>query len=218
MKIRVCCLFMCLIWLMPGCTLLTKSASRDQEQDALKVVEILQYFQFVEQLSAQDLHRQYVMQEERYKLKQNDKNRVMLALLLTIPKTQFHDTSRAVKILSTSAALHPDNDMSLKKLSSLLLHLLSEQKNQEARYAEIREQLNNTIEEKNDKELQYKKTSQRLSAMLSKIKRQEVLNNQLGQKLGKERARVETLQRKIEQLKLIEKSITDRKSHKEPTT
>lgn len=217
MKIRGCCLLVCLVWLMSGCAL-TKSMHPDEDKDALRVVEILRYFQFVQQLSAQDLHRQYVIQEDRYNLERNDKNRVMLAILLTIPKTEFHDTSRAVEILSASAVLRPDSDTSVENLSSLLLHLLSEQKDQEARYTLVRKQLNSAIEEHNEKERQYKKASQRLNAMLAKIKDQEALNNQLDEALGKERARVETLQRKIEQLKLIEKSITDRKNVKEPTT
>ncbi len=218
MKIRVYCLVVCIIWLMSGCALLTKHVDRDDAQDTLQVVEILRYFQSVQQLSAQELHRQYVIQNDRYALQQNEKNRIMLALLLTIPQTKFHDTSRAVEILSASPASRPHDDKSLQKLSSLLVHLLAAQKDQEAHYTAARKQLQSVIEEKNEKERRYQQTSQRLSAMLSKIKRQETLNDQLGQELGKERARVETLQQKIEQLKLIEKSITDRKNHKEPTT
>ena len=216
MKIRVC-LLVCLVWLISGCAL-TKSVPPDEEKDALKVVEILRYFQFVQQLPAQELQRQYVIQEDKYNREQNDKNRVMLALLLTIPQTEFHDTSRAVDILSGSPALRPHPETSVQNLSSLLLHFLAEQKDQEARYAQVRKQLNSVLAENKAKERQYKKTSQQLSAMLAKIKQQELLNNQLGEKLGKERARVEALQRKIEQLKLIEKSITDRKNPKEPAT
>jgi septal ring factor EnvC (AmiA/AmiB activator) len=142
----------------------------------------------------------------------------MLAILLTIPQTPFHDTARAVKILSESTVSRPRYDSSLQELSSLLLHLLAEQKVQEARNARVLKQLNTTLEEKNKKEHQHKMTSQRLSETLSRMKDQEVRNDQLDKELGKERARVETLQNKIEQLKLIEKSIIDRKSPKEPTT
>jgi uncharacterized protein with von Willebrand factor type A (vWA) domain len=54
--------------------------------------------------------------------------------------------------------------------------------------------------------------------MMAEYEKKESLNKKLNEEINIQKQAVEILQKKIEELKAIEKSINERKNSKEPTT
>ena len=89
--------------------------------------------------------------------------------------------------------------------------MMLEQKNKEVLYNMISESLVSIIEERDKNEYLYKVANKQ-------NKHQESLYNELALALDKEKGRVESLQKVIEQLKKIEKILNKRKHSEAPTT
>ena len=193
-----------------GCTTLSNSPQSREKEDASKIAEVLSYFHDVTSSSKYDLSDTYMLVKQQYEENKDTKNAVKLALLLTIPHTKFYNTSRAIDILKSSTS-SKEKETLMRDFSSLLLLIILEQKNQEILYSMVSEELVSVIEERDKNEYLYKVANKQ-------NKHQESLYNELTLALDKEKERVESLQRVIEQLKKIEKILNKRKYSEAPAT
>ena len=205
---RLCLAFFSFVVL--GCTTLSNSPQSREKEDASKIAEVLSYFHDVTSSSKYDLSDTYMLAEQQYEENKDTKNAVKLALLLTIPHTKFYNTSRAIDVLKSFIS-SKEKTTPIHNFSSLLLFMMLEQKNKEILYNMISESLVSIIEERDKNEYLYKVANKQ-------NKHQESLYNELTLALDKEKERVESLQRVIEQLKKIEKILNKRKHSEAPAT
>ena len=205
---RLCLAFFSFVVL--GCTTLSNSPQSREKEDASKIAEVLSYFHDVTSSSKYDLSDTYMLVKQQYEENKDTKNAVKLALLLTIPHTKFYSTSRAIDILKSSISSKEETTL-MRNFSSLLLLMILEQKSQEILYGMVSEELVSTIEERDKNKYLYKVANKQK-------KHQESLYNELTLALDKEKERVESLQKIIEQLKKIEKILNKRKHSEAPAT
>lgn len=213
MKRYVSCflfVFSLVSFLVTGCALQWNKVYSPTQGAESKIAEILRYFHDKESLPQEELLYLYAQEEEQFLKKNNDQSALVLALLLTLPQTEFQDISRAMTLLNAylSEDKHPK---SLRNFASLLSYMVSKKKNQEALYEIARKKLHDTHKERNEKEIMYKKAKQEL-------KDQESLYKKLYKELDEEKKTVEDLRQQIEQIKTIEKNINERKQDKSPET
>jgi hypothetical protein len=203
--------------LATGCALQWGRIQRSEESDALKISEVLRYFHHVKSLSQEELLRLYAY-EEKQLFERGDNQRVLnIALLLTLPNTSFQDSTRALTLLDAYASedRHPEP---LKDLAFLLSYMIRERQYQAIFSEMARKELNNILEERDEKEKLYQIAKQKVDEILAEKKYQESLYKELHKELNKEKETVESLRKKIEQLKTIEKNINERKQSKAPAT
>lgn len=210
-------IFFLVFILFTGCAMQWSRGHTFREGETVKITEILRYFHDVRSLSQEELLYLYTLEEEQLAETDSDNNVLKFAILLTLPNTEFQDTSRALGLLDAYIMKnrHPE---SLRNFAFFLSYMIYEKREQETFYEEIRKRLYNTIEERDEKEKLYQMAKQKIDNILSEKKHQESLNEELYQKLNREKATTENLRKQIEQLKTIEKSINERKHPKDSAT
>ena len=187
-------------------------------QEGEEIAEILQYFQQAQASPQKTLQRLHAELETQYAVEPHRRNIMKLALLLSMPDTGFQDTSRAIGMLETYFEHEEPKSDFMHSFASLLRYMLTEQKNQETLQNMVSQKLYDTIAQRDEKERLYELTNQKLHVALSEKKRQALLYEKLHKALDDAKDRVEMLQKKIEQLKTIEKIIKKRKNPKAPAT
>jgi hypothetical protein len=210
-------IFFLIFFLFTGCAMQWSRGHALREGATLKITEILRYFHNVRSLSQEELLYLYTLEEEQLAETDNDNNLLKFAILLTLPNTEFQDTSRALGLLDAYIMenRHPE---SLRNFAFFLSYMIYEKREQETLYGEVRKRLYNIIEDRDEKERLYQMAKQKIDNILSEKKYQESLYDELYQELNREKATTENLRKQIEQLKTIEKSINERKQPKDPAT
>ncbi len=106
--------------------------------DAQQTVELLDYYQRVGQLSAEDQRRELNTTTQSFNRERSSYNRVRLALLLLLPGTGFQDDARAVQLLEP---LTTGGGGNLQKLASLLYAQAGELVKTQKRADQMKDQL-----------------------------------------------------------------------------
>jgi hypothetical protein len=159
---------------------------------AIDIASVLHYFAYVDSLRGPDLEREYRLAADELARSESAANQLRKALLLSLPGTPFADFPGALALLESVHQRNPESQ-SLGDFSHLLRIMLEQRmaldaKRQEAvaKLAPERQRLDST---------------------------QQKLNSELeiaARRLKDQQARCDLLEKKIEEVKQIEKSMTER--------
>jgi hypothetical protein len=163
---------------------------------AIDIASVLHYFAYVDSLRGPDLEREYRLAADELARSESAANQLRMALLRSLPGTPFSDFPGALALLESVHQRNPESQ-SLGDFSHLLRIMLEERmaldaKRQEAvaKLAHERQRLDST-----QHSTQQKLMSEREIA---------------ARRLKDQQARSDLLEKKIEEVKQIEKSMTER--------
>ena len=202
----------CLLILFAGCapkqTQITLIEKRDSQLKGL-----LQYFHYAKSLDSKERHQLY-LQEEEILFDQDDPDSTLrLALLSLLQDTKLQTTSRAIDLLQSY--LYENNpDEERRYFATFLLHTLSQNQYQALNHQITKEKLSSALKERDDLDVRYQQTKVQLEHAWLERRKQRIHHKKANQALLKEQRTVETLRKQIEQLKVIEKTIDQRKKDK----
>jgi len=203
--------------ILSGCASLTQSVSTLAPPESSSVSRVLLYYRQAQTLGPVALHALY-QREKAHVGESGDSERTLrVALLLTLRGTTFHDSGRAAALLQDYTQ-QPRHDGELRALASLLLNTLSEAQRQVTRYRETKLELAGVMKEKSQIERSYERAKDRLARVQDERSKHEKHYQQVNEALRQEKETVENLRYQIEQLKIIEKMLNERKPKKSPAT
>jgi hypothetical protein len=179
---------------------------------------LLTYLYDIRTFSSERLREEYEKVQRQYSANSNYYNAIRLSLVLILPNSDFHDTVRAINTLEKVSQEQQENNESIVKLAFLLKYFINENRNSELLYEITNKQLDRVIEENRKQEMLYKKISSNLNKIKKEKKQQNALYKKLYKQLNEKEQTVEKLQKTIEDLKAIERSINKRKNVKAPST
>ena len=214
MRIVVVCL---LILLLIGCTSYVQRFVAPEPSSTAQVATLLTFFDRAKSLQPKALNALYTAEEAAFLYQGNAENTIRLAMLLTIRNAQFRDPHRATLLLEKYMASNPQN-VELRQLASLLLYMTANLQQYEAVYKNTQKKLNANMAARRTQERQYHFVRNQLKEVQSEKQEQQAQTRKVDTELRRERQAVEDLRKKIEQLKTIEKTITDRKKELQPST
>ncbi len=208
-------LMVCLI--LSGCAQFTNLVATSTPPERPSVSRVLQYYPNAKALAPGELNELYEQEAARVGDAKDPERVLRVALLLTLPGTVFHDADRAAMLLQnyTQQAGHDDD---LRALASLLLNTLSETQHHVTRYRETKLELDGVIKEKSEIQQQYQRAKKRLARIRNKQNKHKENYQKVNEALRQEKETVENLRKQIEQLKIIEKTLNERKLKKSPAT
>jgi hypothetical protein len=213
-RIVIVCL---LILLFIGCTSYVQKIVAPEPPSTTQVAALLTFFDQAKSLQPQALDALYTAEEAAFLYQDSAENTIRLAMLLTIRNTTFRDPNRATLLLQKYMASNPQN-AELRQLASLLLYMTANLRQYEAVYKDTKKKLNANVVARRTQERQYHSVRNQLKEVQSEKQEQQAQTRKVDTELRKERQAVEDLRKKIEQLKTIEKTITDRKKELQPST
>lgn len=210
-----CSLMLCL--LLSGCAQFTNWVATSTPPEPPSASRVLQYYHNAKALAPKELNELYAQEAARIQEANDPERGLRVALLLTLPGTLFHDSARAAKLLQDYTQ-QTESDRDLRALAALLLSTLSETQRQVVRYEEIKLELDGVIEEKTKIQRQYGQAKKRLTRIQREHNKHEESYQKIKSDLDQEKKTVENLRKQIEQLKIIEKTLNERKLKKPPAT
>ncbi len=208
-------LILCL--LLSGCAQFTNLVATSTSPEPPSISRVLQYYQNAKALATGELEELYAQEEARVEDTSDPERTLRVALLLTLQGTVFHDSGRAAKLLQAYTQ-QADHDGDLRALASLLLSTLIETQYQMTRYREIKLELDGVIKEKSQLQQRYEQARTRLARIQNDRNKHEAHYQKVHEALRQEKETVENLREQIEQLKIIEKMLNERKLKKTPAT
>jgi DNA repair exonuclease SbcCD ATPase subunit len=195
--------------------------------EATEGERFFQYFASIRALPREALRQEYTRQEVAFAQSRSDEDRLRLALLLSLPETDFGNRLYALELLQAYLNEPAQHHTRFMDIATLLVTFLQNQK-----YIKVYESLAQQLQKDLDKtELQlatqqqlsknlqdqldtqrslHQNLSKQLQEALSEKERQLAMQQQLNKKLQDERKNVKRLQEKIEKIKDIEKSLIER--------
>jgi DNA repair ATPase RecN len=202
--------------------------SRESED----IKEILNYSNFIIHLKIDQLYHTYKQKEFDFLINSNDKNALMLSLILIIPDTDFYDNDRALSILERYVIKNQnsrDNTRNLAILISSLIHRMqNEAMDNKGKVKEITSEKNQVLADletakKEMKVLQefkkkYEDSKKEITSKSTQFLEQQKKIDALQKELKAEKKKVSELHEKIEQIKMIEEILKNRKDKKGPET
>lgn len=215
MRIAIVCLFVYISIL--GCTSYVQNLVSPKPDDVTQVATLLAFFDRAKSLHPNELEALYTKEQKAALYPHNTESTLRLAMLLTIQNTTFRDPRRATRLLQRYMASNSQNT-ELRQLASLLLHMTADLQQYEAIYRETREKLNENVAERKTQERKYHLVKNQLKEIQFEKRQQQARTKRVDTELKRERQEVENLRKKIEQLKTIEKTITERKKDLQPAT
>jgi hypothetical protein len=208
-------LMVCII--LSGCAQFTNLVATTTPSEPQSVSRVLQYYHNAKILASDELHELYT-QEEAHMGEADDPERTLrVALLLTLQGTAFHDNERAATLLQDYTQ-REDSNSDLRALAFLLLGTLSETQRQVTRYQEAKLELDGVLKEKSQLFQRYEWAKKRLARIQSEHSKYEEHYQRVSEALRQEKETGENLRKQIEQLKVIEKMLNERKPKKTPAT
>jgi hypothetical protein len=203
---------------------------KSQENEDIK--EILNYSNFVIHLQRDQLYYTYKQKEFDFLINPSDKNALMLSLILIIPDTDFYDNARALSILESyilsNKNAHDDTRSFAILISSLIYRIQNVSIDKRDKIKEITSEKMQILADldtakKEIKVLQEFKKKYEDSKKDIALKGTQVLEQQkkidvLQNELKAEKKKVLELNEKIEQIKMIEEILKNRKDKKGPET
>lgn len=179
---------------------------------------LLAYFYDIRTFSSERLKEEYEKVQRKYSTNRSYYNAVRLSLVLILSDSNFHDKARAIRILEEFSQKQSEDNKSIAKLVFLLKYFYNESYNNEMLYKMTNKKLDRTIEEKRKQEMLYKNISNDFNKIKKEREKQDALYKKIYEKLNEKEQAVEKLQKTIEDLKAIERSINKRKNVRAPST
>jgi len=201
---------------------LTVSASEQPQITSLEkrnsqITTFLQYFSHAKSLDSKKRHDLYIQEEGALQNRKDDDCILRFALLALLPDTQRQATSRAIDLLQ--GYLHENSpDEERGQFAGFLLHTLSQLHYRALNHHITQEKLNATRKERDELIARYQQTKGQLEHAWSEGHKQRIHNKKANQALLKEQRIAENLRKQIEQLKVIEKKLDQRKKENSPST
>jgi hypothetical protein len=210
-------------WSLLNIILLTSCANYNYPQsDAVRqpdvVYELLEYFYDIKQLSSEDLNKEYQKVNNLFLTDSGHDTALRLALLLILPNSEFKNESQALAILEDYDFSGVQGEKSLQNFVFLLKNIVNEYYKKELLYEITSKRLSVAIEEKRKQEILYEESNKKLRNIIKKSNEQDILSQKIHKELDEKEQVVRKLLKKIEELKAIERSISERKNVKAPTT
>jgi len=226
---------LCLLTFMVSCTVPAQPRTALERLEETEVERFLQYSTRVRALSRDALQREYAQQEIAFGRSRGAADRLRLALLLSVPNTDFVNTTYALALLQEYLAEPTQSQAQFRELAAFLLTYISNERPhdvseplikqlQEALRAQeqqlvAQQQLNQKLQTELEAQKSLAHTlSKQLQEALSNRERQLIAQQQLSRKLQDERRNVRRLQEKIEKIKDIEKSLIEKEHAKDKGT
>ena len=199
--------------------------------EATEVERFFQYFTYLRSLPLEALRRELVQQDVAFAQSHSAENRLRLALLLSLPDTDFGNKLYALELLQAYINEPAQRQTRFMDIAVLLVTFLQHHKQlkvSEALTQQLQKEFDKTelqlaTQQQLSKKLQdqldtqrslHQSLSKQLQEALSEKERQLAMQQQLNKKLQDERKNVKRLQEKIEKIKDIEKSLIERE-HKD---
>jgi hypothetical protein len=179
---------------------------------------ILNYYEEVKIMSDIELKNEYKNKENLYINEKSKENTLKFVFLMISPKSEFYNSHRAAYILDELIMRSGNNKDLYKNIAILIRDIIVVNNKKDFLYEETNKRLNNIISEKQEKDFLYQEISKKFASITAEYEKADSLNKKLSEEITAQRLTVEILQKKIEELKEIEKSINERKNSKEPTT
>jgi hypothetical protein len=182
------------------------------------VDDILNYYDEIKTMSGVELRSEYKNKEKLYLNEKSKENTLKYVFLMLLPNSEFYNSHRADYILDEMIMKSGDNKGSFRSIAALIRDIIAVGNKKDILYEETNKKLDNVISEKQAKEFLYQEMSKKIASIIEEYEKTESLNKKLNEEITVQKQAIERLQKKIEELKAIEKSINERKSSKEPTT
>jgi hypothetical protein len=187
------------------------------------------YVRHVRALPREALRREHAQQQAAFAHDQSDASRLRLALLLSLPDTDFGNNTSALQLLQDYLKEQEPQHPELREIAALLFTCINNNQQMhayESSLKQLREELNGKerqlmtqqqLSQKLQHELEVQKAlasslSKQLQEALSSKERHLVAQQQLNKKLQDEKKHVKKLQEQIEKIKDIEKSLLEREN------
>jgi hypothetical protein len=223
---------LCLLTFIVSCTVPTQPRTVLAHVEESETERFLQYFARIRALSRDALQREYAQQEIAFVRSRSTADRLRLALLLSIPDTDFANATYALELLQAYLNEPTQNHAQWREIATFLLTFIpthspaqkpdevppeplikqfQEALHDKERQLSAQQQLNKKLQ--TDLEAQKSLThnlSKQLQEVLSDREHQLLAQQQLSRKLQDERRNVRRLQEKIDKIKDIEKSLIEK--------
>jgi DNA repair exonuclease SbcCD ATPase subunit len=195
--------------------------------EATEIEQFFQYFVSLRSLPRDVLSREYARQETAFAQSHSAEDRLRLALLLSLPNTDFGNRLYALELLQAyinEPAPHSavfmdiavflvtfmDNQTYLSAYESRVYNLKKDLAEKEHELAEQQNTIKKLQDELGSQRNLYNNTNKKLQEVLSEKEHQSAISQRLDKRLQDERRNVKRLQEKIERIKDIEKSLIER--------
>jgi hypothetical protein len=182
------------------------------------VDDALNYYDEIKTMSNVELKNEYKNRENLYINEKSKENTLKYVFLMILPNSEFYNGHRAADILDEIITKSGSNKDPYKNIAMLIRDIISTSNKKDFLYEKINKRLDNIISEKKEKEFLYQEISKKITVIMEEYEKKNTLNKKLNEEISLQKQTVERLQKKIEELKAIEKSINERKVSKEPTT
>jgi hypothetical protein len=179
---------------------------------------VLNYYEEIKTMSNIELKNEYKNIEKLYISEKSNENALKYAFLMILPNSEFYNSHRAAYILDEIIMKSGSGNEFCKDIAILIRDIITISNKKDFLYEETNKRLDNVISEKQEKDFLYQEMSKKISSIMEEYEKKDSLNKKLNEEIVVQKQTVERLQKKIEELKEIEKSINERKSSKEPTT
>ncbi len=186
--------------------------------EEISVDDVLNYYEEVKIMSNAELKNEYKNKENLYANEKNKENILKYVFLMISPNSEFYNSHRATYILDEFIVRSSNNKDPYRNIAMLIRDVISSSNKKDFLYEEANKKLDSIISEKHEKDFLYQEISKKIDSILEEYEKKDSLNRKLNEEITVQKQTVERLQKKIEELKAIEKSINERKNSKEPTT
>jgi len=220
---------LCLLTFLVSCSVPAQPRTVLARVEETEMEQFFQYFARLRALSRDALQREYAQQESAFVHSRSAVDRLRLALLLSLPDTNFENTTYALELLQEylneptqshaqfreiAVFLYtfiqnkkPDDVPSEPLIAKQLQEALRDQERQLGAQQQLNKKLQTDLEAQ--KSLAHS-LSKQLQEALSDKERELIAQQQLSKKLQDEKRNVRRLQEKIEKIKDIEKSLIEK--------
>ena len=195
--------------------------------EATEIEQFFQYFVSLRSLPRDVLSREYARQETAFAQSHSAEDRLRLALLLSLPNTDFGNRLYALELLQAyinEPAPHSavfmdiavflvtfmDNQTYLSAYESRVYNLKKDLAEKEHELVEQQNATKKLQDELGYQRNLYNNTNKKLQEVLSEKEHQSAISQRLDKRLQDERRNVKRLQEQIERIKDIEKSLIER--------
>ena len=218
---------LCAIMYCVSCAVPAPSMRLVEHPEATEMERFLQYFVAVKALPRDVLSREYARQETAFAQTHSAEDRLRLALLLSLPNTDFGNRPYALELLQAylnQPQLHPtvymdiatflvafmDNKMYLSAYESRIHNLKRELAEKEHQLVEQQQTIKKLQDELGVQRNLHSNLNKKLQELVNEKERQFAVSRYLDKRLQDERRNVRRLQEQIEKIKDIEKSLLER--------
>ena len=182
------------------------------------VEEALNYYEEIKAMSNIEIKNEYENKEYLYINAKDKKNTLKYVLLMISPNSEFYNSHRAAYILDEMITRSGNGKGTYRNFAILMRDVITEINKKDLLYDETNKKLNNIISEKQERDFTYQEINKKIDSIMVEHEKKDNLNKKLNEEINIQKQAVERLQKKIEELKAIEKSINERKISKEPKT